>query len=219
MATTTSSQISSTFIWRRVHSLMGLWLILYLIEHLIVNSQAALWIGDDGSGFVRLVNSLERLPYLQVIETVFIGIPLLIHGIWGVKRALSAKTNSLPSDGSRPSFSYPRNRAFTWQRLTSWILLFGIAGHVVQMRFVHYPKHVRVGNEKEYLTKVSVDDGIESLAGRTGVKLYGPDQIAQFQGSEKWMEEVSSFHPRCKPSGRHGPFSRQGDAFHGQGYV
>lgn len=115
--------ISSPFLWRRVHSLMGLWLVIYLIEHLIVNSQAALWIDNDGNGFIRLVNSLESLPYLHVIEVVFIGIPLVIHGYWGVKRIFTAKGNSGKTDGTSPSLPYGRNRAFNWQRLTSWILL------------------------------------------------------------------------------------------------
>ncbi len=154
--------VSNTFIWRRVHSLMGLWLILYLLEHLIVNSQAALWIGDHGSGFVRLVNSLESLPYLQVIEIVFIGVPLLIHGVWGIKRALSAKTSPL---------EYSRNRAFNWQRLTSWILLVGIVAHVVQMRFLQMPREVMVGYEKFYETRVSFDEGLLTLAPKVGVRL------------------------------------------------
>ena len=68
MPSVSAAEISSTFIWRRVHSLMGFWLVLYLILHLLTNSQAALWIGDDGNGFVRMVNSLESLPYLQVVE-------------------------------------------------------------------------------------------------------------------------------------------------------
>ena len=118
--------ISGVWIWRRVHSLMGLWLIIYLVEHLIVNSQATLWLGDDGIGFVRLVNALEGLPYLQVIEIVFIGVPLALHGYWGVKRALSSKINTGKSDGSSPSLPFGRNRAFRWQRITSWILVFGI---------------------------------------------------------------------------------------------
>ena len=122
---------------------MGLWLVLYLIEHLLVNSQAALWIGDDGSGFVRMVDSLESLPYLQVIEILFIGVPLLIHGVWGVKRAFDARLNSSRTDGSAPAMKYGSNRAFTWQRLTSWILLFGIAAHVVQMRFLDMPKKAK----------------------------------------------------------------------------
>ena len=183
---------SSAFIWRRVHSLMGLWLILYLIEHLIVNSQAALWFGDDGSGFVRLVNSLENLPYLQAVEILLIGVPLAIHGVWGVKRALSAKTNSFKSDGSSPSLTYKRNRAFTWQRLTSWILLFGIAGHVVQMRFLNYPKHAMLDNQKQFLTVVGFDEGLYTLAPRIGVTLYGPQQIAALRSESSSKSVLSS---------------------------
>lgn len=170
MATRTEL-ISTPFIWRRVHSLMGLWLVIYLIEHLIVNSQAALWLDEDGSGFVQLVNSLESLPYLHLIEIVFIGIPLLLHGYWGVKRALTAKGNSGKTDGSAPSLPYGRNRAFTWQRLSSWILLFGIVAHVVQMRFVQMPKEVRVDNEKQYVVRLQNDEGLHSLAERLSIPL------------------------------------------------
>jgi succinate dehydrogenase / fumarate reductase cytochrome b subunit len=143
---------------------MGLWLVIYLIEHLIVNSQATLWIGDDGSGFVRLVNSLESLPYLQVIETIFIGVPLAIHGVWGVRRVLSAKKNALP---------YERNRAFNLQRLSSWILLFGIIGHVIQMRFVEIPKKI----DHQYVVKISDDPGLHSLANRLNIELVKEDNL------------------------------------------
>jgi succinate dehydrogenase / fumarate reductase cytochrome b subunit len=189
-----SSSASSAFIWRRVHSLMGLWLIVYLIEHLIVNSQAALWIGDDGIGFVRLVNLLESLPYLQAIEILFIGVPLAIHGIWGVKRALTAKTNSFKVDGHSPGLPYPRNRAFTWQRATSWILLFGIVAHVVQMRFLNYPKQATFDHQKQYLTVVGLDEGLYTLAPRVGVTLYGPEQIAVLQTeSGNLAEKLSAY--------------------------
>ncbi|HSX25536.1 MAG TPA: hypothetical protein VLE89_00840 [Chlamydiales bacterium] len=207
--------ISSTFIWRRVHSLMGLWLVLYLIEHLLVNSQAALWIGDDGSGFVKMVDSLESLPYLQVIEIVFIAVPLAIHGVWGVKRALDARLNSSRTDGSSPSMKYARNRAFTWQRLTSWILLFGIIGHVVQMRFLDMPKKAKLNYEEQYFSRITMDDGLSTLAPRLGVTLYTREQIAalkaedvaQKEGSAaeekqkskermKWLKTLDSFHLR-----------------------
>ncbi len=75
--------IPREFIWRRAHSLTGIWLVLFLIEHLFTNSQAALYIGDDGLGFVSSVNWLKNLPYLQVIEIFLLGVPFLIHGIWG----------------------------------------------------------------------------------------------------------------------------------------
>lgn len=148
---------------------MGLWLIVYLIEHLIVNSQAVLWIGENGSGFVRLVNSLESLPYLQVIEIVFIGVPFALHGIWGIKRALGAKFNvsSLP---------YGRNRAFLWQRLTSWILLVGVLGHVVQMRFIQMPKEVKEGREIWYTVSVRKDPSLNAIAKRICVTLENDGQ-------------------------------------------
>lgn len=170
MATRTEI-ISHTFIWRRVHSLMGLWLILYLIEHLIVNSQATLWLGEDGIGFIRMVNILEGLPYLQVIEVVLIGVPLAIHGYWGVKRALTAKENAGKSDGSLPSLPFERNRSFKWQRITSWILLIGIIGHVIQMRFIQYPKKVHEGNEIRYVVPLKDDPGLKFLSERIHVKL------------------------------------------------
>lgn len=166
-----TENISSTFIWRRVHSLMGLGLVIYLILHLVVNSQAALWLGDDGIGFIRMVNLLESLPYLQVIEISLIGIPLLVHGVWGVKRALSSKYNCPSSDGSSPSLPYSRNKAYAWQRSTSWILLFGIIAHVIQMRFVEMPKKVREGNEIVYVVPLKEDPGLSAVSGRIGVKL------------------------------------------------
>lgn len=166
-----AERVSSTFIWRRVHSLMGLWLVIYLIEHLIVNSQAALWLGDDGIGFVRLVNLLEALPYLHVVETAFIGVPFALHIYWGVKRALTAKGNAGTTDGSAPSMKYGRNRSFTWQRVTSWILLVGVVGHVIQMRFVQAPKEIRLNNELRYVVHVQKDARLSSLAERLHIDL------------------------------------------------
>ena len=179
METASVRSTPTAFIWRRVHSLTGLWLVIYLLEHLIVNSQAALWLGDDGHGFVRLVNSLESLPYLQVVETLLIGIPLLVHGVWGIKRALTAKSNSRASDGSKPSLPYSRNRAYTWQRLSSWVLLIGIIAHVVQMRFLEYPKKAVFNGHEQSMVKVSFDEGLYTLAPRLHVALYSQQEINQ----------------------------------------
>ena len=171
---------------------MGFWLIVYLFEHLIVNSQAALWIGGDGSGFVHLVNSLESLPYLQVIETVLIGIPLTIHMVWGVHRIFQAKSNSRKTDGTSPSLGqYGRNHAYTWQRLTSWILLIGIIAHVVQMRFVHYPEKVHSGGQEKWLTQIQFDEGLVTLAPRLGVEITARCEGSSLQAGEP----VNAFSP------------------------
>jgi succinate dehydrogenase / fumarate reductase cytochrome b subunit len=174
--------VPTPFIWRRVHSLLGLWLVVYLTEHLLVNSQAALWIGDDGHGFVRLVNLLESLPYLQVVEVVLIGIPLLLHAIWGIKRIFAAKENTKKSDGSKPSLGeYGRNRAFSWQRITSWILLFGLIAHVVQMRFLDFPKKAVLNQEEQSMVRVTFDEGLYTLAPRLGVALYSRSKVEKIK--------------------------------------
>lgn len=180
--------IPKAFIWRRLHSLMGLWLVLFLCEHLLTNSQAALWLGDDGKGFVSMVNTIHNFPYLQVIELTLIGIPILIHMVWGIQYALSAKSNAKKSDGSTPSLKkYGRNRAYSWQRITSWILLVGLLFHVTKFRFLEYPHQVSQGTETAYFVNLDMDEGLYSLAYRLGVKLYDQKAID---------EEASSFNLR-----------------------
>lgn len=183
----TVATIPREFIWRRVHSLMGLWLVLFLIEHLLTNSQAALWIGEDGSGFIRMVNALHNLPYLQAIEFFLLGVPLLIHLVLGVKYALTAKSNAHKTKGESPSLrSYGRNRAYSWQRITSWILLIGLIGHVVKFRFLEYPLNISHGTYQEYFVKLDMDDGLYTLASRLSVNLYDAKAI---ENAEKDFEQ------------------------------
>jgi succinate dehydrogenase / fumarate reductase cytochrome b subunit len=202
-------QISSTFIWRRVHSLMGFWLVLYLILHLITNSQAALWLGSSGSGFVRMVNLLESLPYLHAVEIFLIGVPLGIHLVWGVYRAWTARTNFQSSSGAKPSLKYERNLAYSLQRLSSWILLFGIIGHVVQMRFLDMPKRAFLEGNEQSMVKLTVDEGLYPLSYRLGAKLYdsksiraanpstdlvqGPILQEKEKEEKEWRETLQSF--------------------------
>lgn len=177
-----SPPIPKAFIWRRMQSFMGLWLVLFLIEHLLVNSQAALFMGDDGTGFVAAVNSIKGLPYLAVIEIFLLGVPFLIHGIWGVRYLLTAEYNSYSTDGSSPSLpQYSRNQAFTWQRITSWILLFGILAHVIHMRFVEYPASVQLGSEHIYFVRLNRDNGLYPLSKRLGFDLYEAQQVQRIK--------------------------------------
>ena len=130
--------IPKAFALRRLHSLTGLGITLYLIEHLFVNSQAPF---SNGSDFINSVNGIQALPYLRIIEVSLIGIPLLFHAIYGLIYARQAAYDSMRTDGSTPALpQYARNQAFTWQRLTSYILLVGILLHVYHMRFANYPE-------------------------------------------------------------------------------
>lgn len=69
--------------------------------------------------------------------------------------AKQARLNDRKTDGTKPALKYKRNRSFTWQRITSWILLVGILGHVVQMRFVDYPEVSYAGQTKSYSVKLN----------------------------------------------------------------
>lgn len=172
--------LPSAFIWRRIHSLTGLWLVVFLIQHLLVNAQAALLLGDNGLGFVHAANALENLPLLPILESLLLGAPIVIHTIWGIQYLLQAKYNSSASSGSTPALpQYSRNRAYTWQRITSWLLVIGIAAHVIHMRFVERPLIAERGPDTSYMVRVDDDPGLATVAARLGVVLYNSAQIQQ----------------------------------------
>lgn len=160
------------FLFRRLHSLLGLWLVLYLFEHLLVNSQAAFLLQDDGSVFIRMVNQINSLPYLHAVEILFLGLPFFIHMAWGVRYIFTGKYNSFSTDGSAPALTmYKRNHAYTWQRITSWILLVGIIAHVVHMRFVEYPTIVYDGIKPTYTVRIHDDKALANFAQKLDVRL------------------------------------------------
>lgn len=173
--------VPKAFIWRRLHSLMGLWLVLFLLEHLLTNSQAALWLGEDGRGFVKMVNSLHNLPYLQAIELGLLAVPFAIHMFWGVRYLRTSKVNSYSQKEQDPHLTYGRNRAYTWQRITSWILLIGIVLHVAKFRFIEYPNSVQIGQQTFYLVNVNLDKGLYTLADRMQVALYDESKVLEEQ--------------------------------------
>ncbi len=176
-------QIPKALIKKRMHSLTGLWLVVFLIEHLLTNSQAALWMGDEGASFVRAVNAIKNYPYLPFIEIFLLALPLLVHALFGIGMLFSASYNSFTSDGRRPALpQYGRNQAYTWQRMTAWILLFGIAAHVIQMRVIHYPTSFPVADHNYFIHRLSPDASLSLLADRFGVALL--DQPFDWAGED-----------------------------------
>ncbi len=182
--------IPAPFLWRRLHSLTGLFFVLYLFEHLLVNSQAALWIGEDGTGFVDAVNAIHHLPFLPFIEIGLLGVPIALHTFLGLRYLLTAQPNSGTTDGSKPSLpNYSRNHAYTWQRYTSWILLFGLIFHVIHMRFVEYPASAKEGSEHLYMIRAQEDSGLRTLSKRLGVEILESNQITD---SSPWFSALQN---------------------------
>ena len=171
-------QLPLAFLHRRWQSFAGFFLVLFLFEHLLTNSQAALFIGDDGKGFIESVNLIHSLPYLQVIEITLLALPFLIHGLWGIKYLLQGSINSVKTQGTTPSLSkYSRNHGYTWQRITSILLLFAIIAHVSYMRFIKKPHEVRTNQGDEYFVKVSDDEGLYTLSDRLKFDIFTHKQI------------------------------------------
>lgn len=198
MSSVKNPAIPKVFIWRRVHSLMGLWLVIYLIQHLLVNSQAALLFGQEGKGFILSVNSIHELPYLPVIELTVLGIPFLIHTLFGISYALTGKINSFGYNGKTPYLpEYGRNRAYTWQRITSWVLIVGIIAHVIHMRFVEYPGMAQKDHQHYFMVTVDEDPGIYTLSQRLDFQLYNQKDI------ERLKKEIPP-----KPENRNTPEGR-----------
>jgi succinate dehydrogenase / fumarate reductase, cytochrome b subunit len=185
-----SLSIPKEFLWRRLHSLTGLFFTLYLILHLYVNSQAGLWIGDDGESYIRSVNAIQEMPYLIPIEILFLGIPIILHTGLGILYLFSGKQNYYGKTGNQPYLPNERNQAYTWQRITAWILVFGVIAHVIHMRIVEYPTHFKAGEENVFITRLSLDSGLTSLAERLHVKLYNPSDIAKMKTEGLKGEEV-----------------------------
>ncbi len=168
------TDLPSSFIARRIHSLFGAFLSVFLFFHLFTNSQAGLLIGEDGKAFIRSVNGIHEIPYLPLVELAFLGLPILVHALWGLKYLRTAEYNSFGGDGRNPYLpEYGRNRAYTWQRITSWILLVAILLHVAQMRFYEAPIEVRSGQTSQYIVKVSDDAGLSTLSQRLPFELQG----------------------------------------------
>lgn len=164
----TNALLPAAFIWRRLHSLAGIGLVIFIVFHLFTNSQAAFWIGDDGRAYIHSVNSIHEIPYLQVVEFLLLALPIAIHAIWGIYYLWTSESNSYGNTGNTPYLpEYGRNHAYTWQRITSWILLVGIAAHVVHMRFVEQPLKLPNG----YEIALTEDSGLHALSSRLDVKL------------------------------------------------
>ncbi len=181
-----SDSLPYDFARRRLMSFAGLWISFYLIFHLLTNSQAALLFGEDGKGYIHDVNWIHSLPYLNVIEITIVALPILVHLWIGFEYLFKAKFNSFGYTGKTCYLpEYPRNHAYTWQRITAWILIIGIFAHVIHMRFYEYPAIAKEGKSTFYMVRLDNDPGLYTLEKRIDYKIYNPEEI------QKVVEEAS----------------------------
>ena len=97
---------------------------IFLLEHFYTNSKALAGAAD----FNNAVKDLQSIPYILLVETGGIFIPLIYHAVYGLVITAEARPNNL-------NYPYPRNWFYTIQRVTGVILFFFITFHVLNFRF------------------------------------------------------------------------------------
>lgn len=118
-------RLSRTFILRKLHQLSGIMpLGIFLLEHFYTNSKAL----AGEAAFNGAVKDLQSIPYILLVETGGIFIPLIYHAVYGLVITAEARPNNL-------HYPYARNWFYTIQRVTGIILFFFILFHVLNFRF------------------------------------------------------------------------------------
>lgn len=116
----------TSFIWRKLHSLLGIIPIgAFLLEHLLSNFEAL----KGPVAYAEQVKFLNALPLVRVLEWVFIFLPILYHGIYGVYIWLRGKSNVV-------YYPYAGNWLYVAQRWTGVISFLYIIQHVLRQRFL-----------------------------------------------------------------------------------
>ena len=129
-----SIRLSRTFVLRKLHQLSGIApLGIFLLEHFYTNSKAL----HGAAAFNDAVKDLQAIPYILLVETGGIFIPLIYHAVYGLVITVEARPNNL-------HYPYPRNWFYLIQRLTGVILFFFITFHVLNFRFGLIPGLNRV---------------------------------------------------------------------------
>ena len=120
-------KVSPHFWFRRLHSLSGVVPIgAFLLEHMFTNS----YILQGAAVYNEKIAFLQGLPYVIVLETLFIFMPILFHAFYGFYVMFTGKSNL-------SSYPNPGNFLYVMQRITGIITFAYIAYHVYHTRLVN----------------------------------------------------------------------------------
>lgn len=123
-SSTLSSRDRRAFLYRKLHSLTGVVPVgFYLVLHLWTNAKAM----QGQQVFDDAVRDISHMPFLVAFEVLGIWIPILFHGLYGIKLALEGR----PNNGRYP---YSRNWMYTLQRVTGLLAFAFIAYHFWELR-------------------------------------------------------------------------------------
>lgn len=112
------------FVMRRLHAIAGVVpLGVFLVVHVLVQASAL----GGAARFDRVVGGLARMPIATPFETLFVGVPLAYHALYGLRRSFVR-----PADAE--AHGYTRPRLDLLMRITSLVLLVFIVAHAWELR-------------------------------------------------------------------------------------
>jgi len=114
-----------SFFWRKLHSLTGIVPIgAFLIEHIVSNFETV----NGPLAYALQVRFLNSLPLVRVLEWVFIFIPIIYHGLYGLYIWFRGKSNVV-------YYPWAGNWMYVAQRWTGLVAVLYITQHVLRQRF------------------------------------------------------------------------------------
>jgi succinate dehydrogenase / fumarate reductase, cytochrome b subunit len=118
-------KISKGFLLRKLHQITGIVpLGLFFGVHILTNAKAMY--GDKV--FNSAVEDIHHLPFLLLIETFGIFLPLLYHSVYGIIISAEAKVNV-------GNYAYGRNWLYIFQRITGVFLFLFLLFHLMHFRW------------------------------------------------------------------------------------
>lgn len=178
--------MKTDFFFKRIHSLTGLGLALFLLIHLWTNAQVAWAVWGENTWFVKSVNTINTLPFLQALELILLALPFLLHGYLGWQMSIRSRYLVLEGDGGVPSLGdLPSNRLYTWQRWTGMALLGLVIWHVWEMRVWKRPIPIPSGGEGAMVPHlVALAEGGEIVISSLGEGIF---RVLQEMFQSIWM--------------------------------
>lgn len=128
--------VGHSFFWRRLHSITGIVPIgAFLIEHILVSNATAI---NGPSAYARQVRFLGSLPMVIALESIFIWLPILFHGTYGIWIWFRGAPNLV-------RYSWEGNWMYSVQRWTGVIAFAYMGWHVWHLRFSGIDIHLHPG--------------------------------------------------------------------------
>jgi succinate dehydrogenase / fumarate reductase cytochrome b subunit len=140
------------FLLRRLHSLTGLVFGGYLVVHLVVN--ATLSQGTNPDVYQEQVNKIHSLPFLPIVEWVFIYLPILFHLFYGIWITVNGQPNV-------NHYPFGKNWFYLIQRISAIVIAAFIVFHVLAMKgalgpALRFDPHHATASVMEHINKSPV---------------------------------------------------------------